>query len=289
MLIKKTLIMKNLTSLKIFLTLIMIGFAYFAIAQSTTSYGASAGTGGSNSAYFGYQAGQSAASYICCSTFIGAKAGKDNTTGMGNTFLGQSAGERNGAGGYNTYLGLYTGQLNQTGYRNTLIGAYAGGAFTSGSDNVFIGYSARVAGSNKLAISNNSSTPLIYGDFASDQVGINTTDVPAGYALAIRGKTITEEVKIRTYYNWPDYVFAPDYHLSPLSTLEEDIQTLGHLPGVPSAEEVKEDGFHLGEMDAILLEKVEELTLYLIEMNKKVEKLEAENEHLKSGLGQIKN
>jgi len=266
--------MKNLMNLKFFLTLVMAGFACFALAQSATSYGANAGTGGNNNSYFGYEAGKSTSSATCCSTFLGAKAGRDNTTGMGNTYVGQSAGERNASGGYNTCLGLYTGQLNQTGYRNTLVGAYAGGAFTSGSDNVFIGYSARVEGSNKLAISNSSSTPLIYGDFASDQVGINTTDVPAGYALAIKGKTITEEVKIRTYGNWPDYVFAQDYYLTPLNTLEADIQTLGHLPGVPSAEEVEEDGFHLGEMDAILLE---------------MEKLEAENEDLKSELEQIKN
>jgi len=256
--------MKNLTNLKTLLTLVMAGFTYFATAQSMTSYGTNAGTGGSNSSYFGYEAGKSVEPYICCTTFLGAKAGRDNT-------------------GSNAYLGLYTGQLNQSGARNTFLGAYSGGS-SIGSDNVFVGYMAgsQEKGDSKLYIDNsNTDSPLIYGDFASDQLGIGTSTIPSDYTLAVKGKAIAEEVKIRSYYNWPDYVFAPDYNLSSLSALEKDIQKLGHLPG--------EDGFHLGEMDAILLEKVEELTLYLIEVNKKVERLETENEDLKSELEQIKN
>jgi len=282
--------MKALMNLKTLLTLTFIGFAYFAMAQSTTSYGASAGTGGSNSTYIGYQAGSSIQPYICCTTFLGAKAGRDNTTGSGNTFVGQSAGERNVSGKSNAYFGLFTGQMNQTGERNTFLGAYSGG-LSEGSGNVFLGYSAGLneKGSNKLYIENsNASSPLIYGDFSSNQVGINTGDVPSGYTLAVKGKTITEEVKVRSYNNWPDYVFEADYELTPLNTLEAEIEEEGHLPGVPSAKEVEEEGFNLGEMDAILLEKVEELTLYLIEVNKKVETLEQENQALKEELEQIK-
>lgn len=260
--------MKTLMNLKTLLTSIFICFAYFAMAQSTTSYGSGAST------------------QSCCSAYFGNSAGQNNTS-YSNTMIGYKTGQNSAAGQGNVYIGSLTAQ-HATGSRNTYIGTGAG-PVSSGSGNVFIGYNARLSGDNKLAIDNSgTTTPLIYGDFASDQIGINTNSVPAGYTLAVKGKTITEEVKVRTYGNWPDYVFAADYNLSPLSTLENDIKALGHLPGVPSAEEVEKDGFNLGEMDAILLEKVEELTLYLIQVNKKVEQLETENETLKAALTQTK-
>jgi len=248
----------------------MIGFAYFATAQSTTSYGSGAGT------------------QNCCSSYYGNNVGGNNT-GWGNTMMGYGTGQNSGAGKDNVYIGSLTAQ-HATGSQNTYVGKGVG-AISSGSGNVFLGYRAggNEAGSNKLYIDNSGTTdPLIYGDFDSNQLGINTNNIPSGYALAVKGKTITEEVKVRAYYNWPDYVFDANYELTPLNTLETQIENAGHLPGVPSAKEVEEDGFNLGEMDAILLEKVEELTLYLIEMNKKVEKLESENECLKAELEQIK-
>jgi len=67
-----------------------------------------------------------------------------------------------------------------------------------------------------------------------------------------------------------------------LTDLETEIATLGHLPGVPSAEEVEENGHALGRMDAILLEKIEELTLHLIDINKEVKTLREENNSLKN-------
>lgn len=101
-------------------------------------------------------------------------------------------------------------------------------------------------------------------------VGIGTTNTH-GYKLAIAGKTISEEVVVRLQGNWPDYVFAKEYKLPSLSDLELFILTNKHLPGVPTAEEVKENGLSLGDMNAILLKKVEELTLYLLEQNKSLE------------------
>ena len=88
---------------------------------------------------------------------------------------------------------------------------------------------------------------------------------------------------------WPDYVFAQDYNLMSLTDLEAEIETLGHLPGVPSAEEVEENGHALGEMDAILLEKIEELTLHLIDINKEVKTLREENTNLKNEVQTLKN
>jgi len=75
---------------------------------------------------------------------------------------------------------------------------------------------------------------------------------------------------------WPDYVFRPGYYLMPLTEVEEFIEEKGHLPNVPSEEEVAENGQSLGEMNQVLLEKVEELTLYLIEQQKQIDELKAQ-------------
>ena len=107
---------------------------------------------------------------------------------------------------------------------------------------------------------------------ANGQVGIGTTNT-RGYKLAVKGKILTEELKIRSFTNWPDYVFKNTYNLRPLTHLENEINTLGHLPNIPSAQEVQENGFNVGEMHAQLLEKVEELTLYTIQQQKEITQL----------------
>jgi hypothetical protein len=83
--------------------------------------------------------------------------------------------------------------------------------------------------------------------------------------------------------NWPDYVFAPSYNLKPLSEVKTFIQTNGHLPNVPSAEEVKEKGVNLAENDKVLLEKVEELTLYLIQLEERLAEQEKTIQLLQNG------
>ncbi|MCG8306670.1 MAG: hypothetical protein MI975_04705 [Cytophagales bacterium] len=101
-----------------------------------------------------------------------------------------------------------------------------------------------------------------------ENVGIGTNDTK-GYKLAVAGNIITEEVKVMLQHNWPDFVFKDDYVLSDLKDLEDYIKTNGHLPNIPSAEFVTKEGYNLGEMDSKLLEKIEELTLYLIEQHEK--------------------
>jgi hypothetical protein len=120
------------------------------------------------------------------------------------------------------------------------------------------------------------------------QVGINTGNIfPVGYMLAVKGSVIAEEVRINKFANWPDYVFQPTYILRPLAEVEQFIRTHGHLPNIPSAAQVqKEGGIDVGAMNARLLEKVEELTLYLIEEKKAREKLEAEVIALKNAKDQ---
>nr|WP_121273832.1 hypothetical protein [Pedobacter schmidteae] len=96
--------------------------------------------------------------------------------------------------------------------------------------------------------------------------GVGTTD-PKGYKLAVNGNIRAHEIKVETA-NWPDYVFKSEYKLPTLQETEKHIKERGHLPGIPSVEEVKTNGIDLGEMNAKLLQKIEELTLHLIQQNK---------------------
>ncbi|MDY8136196.1 shufflon system plasmid conjugative transfer pilus tip adhesin PilV [Aquimarina sp. 2201CG5-10] len=108
-------------------------------------------------------------------------------------------------------------------------------------------------------------------------VGIGTGADTSNYKLAVKGKVLAEELKIRTYANWPDYVFNHNYKLKTLQEVENHINTNGHLPNIPSAKEIKDNGISVGEMNAKLLEKIEELTLYLIKQQKDIESLKKSN------------
>ncbi|SMC75173.1 hypothetical protein [Pedobacter africanus] len=103
-------------------------------------------------------------------------------------------------------------------------------------------------------------------------VGIGTATPDS--KLAVNGNIRAHEIKVETA-NWPDYVFAKDYELPTLQETEKHIKTKGHLPGIPSAAEVKANGIDLGEMNAKLLQKIEELTLHLIRQQKEIEQLKA--------------
>jgi len=95
-------------------------------------------------------------------------------------------------------------------------------------------------------------------------------DFAAGYKLSVDGKVACEEVLVDMNADWPDYVFQPEYNLRTIEEVEKHIVEKGHLPNVPSAEEVENKGIEVGEMNRILMEKVEELTLYIIEQNKQI-------------------
>jgi carbohydrate binding protein with CBM6 domain len=99
-------------------------------------------------------------------------------------------------------------------------------------------------------------------------VGIGTNTIP-GYLLAVNGWAIFTKIKVEAYPNWPDYVFGNDYKLMPIAKLEKYIDKNKHLPGILSAEEIKKQGIDLSDNQAALLKKVEELTLYIIDQDKK--------------------
>ena len=101
-------------------------------------------------------------------------------------------------------------------------------------------------------------------------LGIGTSNPQS--KLAVNGKITAKEVEV-TLSGWPDFVFAKDYKLLPLSKVEQFISENYHLPNVPSAATVETNGINLGEMNAILLQKVEELTLYIIEQEKQMQEL----------------
>eukprot|EP01136_Pigoraptor_vietnamica_P026258 Opistho-1_new@81134 len=105
--------------------------------------------------------------------------------------------------------------------------------------------------------------------YFTGNVGIKTA-TPRDYELAVNGKIRTKEVKVETA-NWPDYVFEDGYKLKTLEELAAFIKINKHLPEIPSAKLMMQNGFELGEMNKSLLKKIEELTLHLIEKYKELQ------------------
>ncbi|MBC7775795.1 MAG: hypothetical protein H7246_10215 [Phycisphaerae bacterium] len=130
------------------------------------------------------------------------------------------------------------------------------------------------AGANRMRIENNGKVVI----------GPLETTTPGNYNLYVKNGILTELVKIAVYNtaNWADYVFSPDYKLKPLHEVEAFVKENKHLPNVPSAQEIVENGLDLAQMQAKQMEKIEELTLYLIEMKKEIEALKTENVSLKT-------
>ncbi|WP_108868886.1 hypothetical protein [Aquimarina aquimarini] len=146
---------------------------------------------------------------------------------------------------------------------NMILGTIANKSFSIGTNNV-----------ERFRITNT-------GD-----VGIGVVNTK-GFKLGVKGRIAAEEVKVALHAQWADFVFDKEYVLPTLQEVETHIKEKGHLKDIPSAEEVKKDGFFLGQMDARLLQKIEELTLYTIQQDKKlksqdskIEKLEKKNEEL---------
>ncbi len=102
----------------------------------------------------------------------------------------------------------------------------------------------------------------------------NLTGTPTGHEVAVGGSIIAEEVVVKLQTNWPDYVFEEGYPKPDIKAWEQFIEKNKHLPGMPSAEVLsKKDGLELGEMQRLLVEKVEQLTLIIIEQQKQIDAL----------------
>jgi hypothetical protein len=131
----------------------------------------------------------------------------------------------------------------------------------------------------KFFIGNDGDPTLFVNGMANGNVGIGCQDTK-GYKLAVAGNAIFTKVTVKAL-PWADYVFNTDYRLRPLSEVEQYIKEHHHLPEVPGADEVEKNGIDVGDNQATLLKKIEELTLYVIEQNKKIEELQREVKTLK--------
>ena len=158
-------------------------------------------------------------------------------------------------------LDLWGGLLSVTGQdlNGTLVAGSQGGYAYIGNDQL----------TNSISIS-----PI-------GHVGIGTTNSHT-HKLAVNGSGIFTKAVVKQYGNWPDYVFEKAYVLPSLLDLEAYIKENKHLPEVPSAREVEENGLDLGTNQSLLLKKIEELTLYIIQQNKEIKELRRDIENLKA-------
>ena len=157
-----------------------------------------------------------------------------------------------------------------------LVGAYgyANNTIVNGDNVKALTVQRPVSGgttADKFVVYGNGNT-VIYGKL---QIGNVTT--PKGYSLYVDSGIIAERYKcaLKSTGDWSDYVFDAGYRLKPLSEVAAYIKTNKHLPDVPSAEDVVREGIDMAKMDAKLLQKIEELTLYTLELKKEIDALKS--------------
>ena len=248
---------------------------------------------------------------------IGQQALTSNTTGISNVAVGRQTLYSNTTGNYNVGFGNaagygYPGSNSNTFYisdstyhMNYKLDSAAGTApsvIGKDANGYWHTYQAQGAAFSGWGITGNAGTDsatnfigttdnqrLVFKTnnverasiFSNGSVGIGTVNTSdTTYKLFVEKGIRTRKVKVDVTA-WPDYVFKPAYLLPSLNDLEIFLKENQHLPDIPSAVEVEKNGIDLGANQTILLKKVEELTLYMIELNKKVEALAKENEELK--------
>ncbi|NTD97004.1 hypothetical protein G6M26_06555 [Agrobacterium tumefaciens] len=135
---------------------------------------------------------------------------------------------------------------------------------------------ANAGGEPIIQLANGTNNAYTY--FNSGNVGIGTSNPTE--KLAVNGKIRAQEIKVEAS-NWPDYVFKDDYQLPPLEEVEKHIKVNKHLPGIPSAAQAERNGIELGEMNKLLLKKIEELMLYVIDLKKETSHQQLQIEELR--------
>ncbi|MBL4587617.1 MAG: hypothetical protein JKX84_11270 [Flavobacteriales bacterium] len=222
-------------------------------------------------------------SYSGSSSKYGIRNYVDNA-GTGVRYGLYSSTQGNSADGSSVY-GIYS-TVSSNGSTAPTYGVYSS-VSSSGTGTHYGVYTIAVgAGNRALYASNTTSTGwagYFNGDvYCSADMTIATTTEATGYELSVNGQIICGELKVQDSGSWPDYVFADEYKLRSLEELEKSINENNHLPGVPSAATVEAEGISIGEMTKTLMEKIEELTLYMIDADKRIKALEAENTSLVS-------
>jgi len=104
----------------------------------------------------------------------------------------------------------------------------------------------------------------------------NSVNAATGFKLSVDGKVMCEELRVEMS-PWADYVFDDNYQLMSFDELEAFIAANNHLPGIPSATIIESEGLDVGNMQAKMMEKIEELTLHIIQLNNRIEELESVN------------
>ena len=130
----------------------------------------------------------------------------------------------------------------------------------------------------QTAVNGNLSTHMLINDQGNIGIGTSTPQSK----LAVDGKITTREIEC-TANGWADFVFETEYELKTLEEVQQYIATNKHLPDVPSEKEIMQNGLNLGDMDAILLQKIEELTLYILEQNQQIGELKTALEEVRNG------
>jgi hypothetical protein len=163
---------------------------------------------------------------------------------------------------------------------NPMINMFASG--TSNNDRMAIGHSPAFP-TWGLRYSDNvdrfdfvaGGDPKVSINLTTGRMGIGTTT--PSYPLSVNGTIQAKELRIET--GWADYVFEKGYKLMPLSEVEKYIAQYKHLPGITPAKEIQEKGLAVGDMQTKMMEKIEELTLYVIELQKRIQQLENNQHH----------
>lgn len=137
----------------------------------------------------------------------------------------------------------------------------------AGTGNVLLG-----SFSGNVGIGTNSPTARLH---VITNMMVGSGSPATGYALSVNGKIISEELKVQMDANWPDYVFDKSYKLMPIDELHQFIKINKHLVNLPTAAEVEREGIMVGDMQKRLTEKIEELTMYIIQLNERIKKLES--------------
>jgi len=173
----------------------------------------------------------------------------------------------------------FSGNVNGAGNPSNIQGLQFGWNKSGGAGESLIVYNTSLGSYPSLDFSSyNGTTFTKEMTLRAGNLGIGTTSPDA--KLTVNGQVHAKEVKVDLNISGPDYVFEKDYPLTSLEDIKNYIDQNKHLPEVPSAKEMEKNGIQLGEMNMLLLKKIEELTLYMIELKREVQELK-ENQNTK--------